>query len=195
MLVGHSMGGMTLLSLAAEYPEVLAERARGIALVATAASGLGGSRLDPLLARLMATPWFIRLFRGPLGPWLVRRTFGRTARREHRHLTREHFVACAPDARRGWLEAMGTMDLTAALDTIAVPTVVLSGSRDTLTPSKHADRMVAGIPGSRLVSYEGLGHQLQFEDPDAVVAEIRSLLAAAPAAEAASSTTPERPTG
>jgi pimeloyl-ACP methyl ester carboxylesterase len=198
VLVGHSMGGMTIMSLAKEHPEVLAERARGIALVATAASALGGSRADAVLVRLMAAPWFIRLFRSPLGPWLVRRTFGRTARPEHRRLTREHFVATAPDARQGWLEAMGTMDLTAALGTIAVPTVVLSGSRDTLTPPKHADRIVAGIPGSRLVSYEGLGHQLQYEAPDAVVAEIRSLLAAAPAAGVASttrSTTPVPPTG
>ncbi|MCU1487227.1 MAG: putative hydrolase [Actinomycetia bacterium] len=189
VLVGHSMGGMTIMSLAKEHPEVLAERARGIALVATAASALGGSRADAVLVRLMAAPWFIRLFRSPLGPWLVRRTFGRSARPEHRRLTREHFVATASDARQGWLEAMGTMDLTTALGTIAMPTVVLSGTRDTLTPPKHADRMVAGIPGSRLVSYEGLGHQLQYEAPDAVVAEIRSLLAAAPAAGAASSST------
>jgi pimeloyl-ACP methyl ester carboxylesterase len=194
VLVGHSMGGMTIMSLAREHPEVLAERARGIALVATAASGLGGSRLDPLLLRLMGSSWLLRLFRGPLGPWLVRRTFGRTARAEHRRQTRDHFVATDPAARVGWMEAMGSMDLTAALGTIAVPTVVLSGTRDTLTPPAHADRMVAGIPGSRLVSYEGLGHQLQYEAPDAVVAEIRTLLAAAPAAAGASSA-PASPSG
>lgn len=193
VLVGHSMGGMTILSLAQDHPQVLAARARGIALVATAAAGLGGSRFDPLLVRLLGSAWLLRLFRGPLGPWLVRRTFGRTARPEHRRQTRDHFVATDPAARVGWLEAMLTMDLTGALGTIAVPTVVLVGTRDTLTPPEHADRIVAGVPGSRLVTYEGLGHQLPYEAPDAVVAEIRTLLPPGPAPGGASPGPPSSP--
>lgn len=186
VLAGHSMGGMTIMSLAKEHPEVLAERARGLALVATAASGLGGSKLDAWAAALMAKPWFISLFRGPLGPLLVRRTVGKVAEREHLRLTRDLFVACQPDARRGWLEAMQTMDLGPSLASIDLPTVVLVGTLDRLTPPHLADALVAGIRGARLVRYDDLGHQLPLEAPDAVADEIRSLLAAAPAASASS---------
>jgi pimeloyl-ACP methyl ester carboxylesterase len=186
VLVGHSMGGMTIMSLAREHPEVLAERARGLALVSTAASGLGGSRLDATTAALMGKPWFISLFRGPLGPLLVRRTLGRHARREHVRLTRDMFVACTPDARTGWLAAMQAMDLGDALPSIALPTVVLVGTLDRLTVPRLADDLVAGIPGARLVRFDELGHQLPLEAPDAVAREITSLLGAAPAASAPS---------
>jgi pimeloyl-ACP methyl ester carboxylesterase len=184
VLVGHSMGGMTIMSLAVEAPEVIAERARGVALVATAASALGGQPGDRYLPKLMAAPWFLSLFRGPLGPWMVRRTFGKVATREHRRLSRDQFVACTPDARADFLTAMGDMDLTAGLASIAVPTVILVGTLDRLTPMKHADVMAAGIAGVRLVRYEGLGHQLPLEAPDEVTAEISSLLAGVPADEA-----------
>jgi pimeloyl-ACP methyl ester carboxylesterase len=176
VLVGHSMGGMTIMSLALERPEVLAGRAKAVALVATAPSSLGGSPLDRHLPRLMASRRFLSLFRGPLGPWLVRRTFGKVATAEHRRLTRDLFVACTPEARGDFLAAMGAMDLTAGLASIRVPTVVLVGTLDRLTPPEHADVMAAGIPGARLVRYEGRGHQLPLEAPDEVAQEIRNLL-------------------
>ncbi|MCU1375404.1 MAG: putative hydrolase [Actinomycetia bacterium] len=175
VLVGHSMGGMTIMSLATEQPEVLAERARGLVLVSTAASHMGGSRIDPIAAKLMASRWFIALFRSPLGPTLVRRTLGTVARREHRRLTRDRFVACTP-ARRGWFEAMGSMDLRACLPGITLPTVVMVGTLDRLTPPHHTDALVAAIPGARLVSLDELGHQLPLEAPDEVTSAIRSLL-------------------
>jgi pimeloyl-ACP methyl ester carboxylesterase len=176
VLVGHSMGGMTIMSLATEHPEVLAERARGLVLVSTAASSLGGSRTDPIAARLMGSRWFIALFRSPLGPTLVRRTLGTVARREHLRLTRDLFVACSPAARRGWFEAMGSMDLRACLPRITLPTVVMVGTLDRLTPPHHTDALVAAIPGARLVSLDELGHQLPLEAPDEVTSAIRSLL-------------------
>jgi pimeloyl-ACP methyl ester carboxylesterase len=106
----------------------------------------------------------------------VRRTFGKVATAEHRRLTRDLFVACTPEARGDFLAAMGAMDLTAGLASIRVPTVVLVGTLDRLTPPEHADVMAAGIPGARLVRYEGRGHQLPLEAPDEVAQEIRNLL-------------------
>jgi 3-oxoadipate enol-lactonase len=175
VLAGHSMGGMAILSLATEHPDVLAERARGLALVSTAASGLGGSRLDAFVARLLAARWFIALYRSALGPWLVRRTYGTVTRGEHLRLTRNLFVACTPAARRGWFEAMGPMDLRPCLPSITLPTVVMVGTLDRLTPPHHADALVAAIPGARLVSLDELGHQLPLEAPDEVGEVIRSL--------------------
>jgi non-heme chloroperoxidase len=176
VLAGHSMGGMAILSLATEHPEVLAERARGLALVSTAASGLGGGRLDAFVARLLASRWFIALYRSALGPWLVRRTYGTVTRRDHLRLTRNLFVACTPAARRGWFQAMGPMDLRPCLPTITLPTTVMVGTLDRLTPPHHSDALVAAIPGARLVSLDELGHQLPLEAPDEVGEVIRSLM-------------------
>jgi pimeloyl-ACP methyl ester carboxylesterase len=191
VLAGHSMGGMTIMSLATEHPEVLAERARGLVLVATAASGLSRGRLDRFAARLMASRWFIALYRSPLGPRLVRRTFGTVIRREHLRLTRDLFVACTPAARRQWFEAMGPMDLRPCLPAITLPTVVMVGTLDRLTPPHHSDALVAAIPGARLVSFDELGHQLPLEAAHEVAEAIRSLTCSmqpiSPAAEGAPS--------
>jgi pimeloyl-ACP methyl ester carboxylesterase len=176
VLVGHSMGGMTLLSLAKEHPDVLHDRARGLALVSTGAGGLGGTRLDAPAAALMAQDRFIALFRSPLGPLLVRRTLGRGARREHIRLTRDMFVSCTPEARRGWLAAMQSMDLRAVLASLDLPTVVVVGSMDRLTPPKLADELVGSIPGARLVTVPDRGHQLPMEAPDVVADAVASLL-------------------
>ena len=175
VLAGHSMGGMSILSLATHRPEVLAERAAALALVSTGAFGIGRTRNDELLGRLLDKRWFISLFRGPLGPYLVRRTVGRVARREHLRLTADMFAACDHDARRDFGTAMQAMDLRACLPAISLPTVVMVGTLDRLTPPHHADALVAAIPGARLVSLDGLGHQLPLEATEQVAETIRSL--------------------
>ena len=45
MLVGHSMGGMTIMALAEQRPELFAERVAGVALISTSAGEVGGAGL------------------------------------------------------------------------------------------------------------------------------------------------------
>lgn len=45
VLVGHSMGGMTIMALAEKHPELFEERVRGVALIGTAAGAVGGAGL------------------------------------------------------------------------------------------------------------------------------------------------------
>lgn len=175
VLGGHSMGGMTILSLVTEHPGVMAERVRGLALVSTGAGGMGPVRGAALMLRLLTAPWLTRLFRGRLGPLLVRRTVGRHARPEHLRLTADLFAACSTTARAGFAEAMFAMDLHACLPTIAVPTTVMVGTLDRLTPPPLADTLATAVPGARLIRLEGLGHQLPLEAPDRVAEEIRAL--------------------
>jgi pimeloyl-ACP methyl ester carboxylesterase len=67
---------------------------------------------------------------------------------------------------------MSVMDLLDGIATIAVPTTVLIGSRDRLTPPARAQRLIDTIPGARLVTLPDRGHMLPLEDPDAVTDEI-----------------------
>jgi pimeloyl-ACP methyl ester carboxylesterase len=60
---------------------------------------------------------------------------------------------------------------------IAVPTLIIAGDRDELTPAATAARMQAGIPGARLVVFPGHSHLVQVERPQAVHAAIDAFLA------------------
>lgn len=62
---------------------------------------------------------------------------------------------------------------------IDVPTTVISGGRDGMTPSRVAREMVAHVAHARLVQVAEATHVLPIEDPATVVAEIRATVAAA----------------
>ena len=174
VFAGHSMGGMTVMSLATHRPEVFAERAKAVVLVATAATatGLGGPASPELAAKLIGSSFTTRALKTRNGHLLVRSTFGTQPVRAHMELTRDIFADCDPGVRGGFVPAMATMDLLEGIATIDVPTTVMVGTRDTLTLPKKSDQMVATIPGARLVTLKGRGHMLPLEDPDAVTDEI-----------------------
>lgn len=176
VLAGHSMGGMTILSLATEEPELLRERAAAVALVSTGASGIAATPRERSFSRVLQHRAVELPFRSPLGPLLMRRTFGRHAPAEARRLMAELFASCDHDARRDFYAAMSTMDLRACLPTLDVATVVAVGSRDPLTPPPLSDALADAIPGARLVRFDGLGHQLPLEAPD----ELAELLGGLP---------------
>ncbi len=168
VLAGHSMGGMTIQSLAAHHPEVVDERVRAIVLAATAASGLGRGRGRGDLAgqRIIGAAALERAMRGRAGHALVRGTIGRDVRKAHLVVTRDLFVACPPAARSGLLAAMQTMDLRDGIAAIGVPTTVVVGTHDRLTPPARAADLVDAIPEAELVTLPGAGHQLPLEAPD-----------------------------
>jgi pimeloyl-ACP methyl ester carboxylesterase len=174
VLAGHSMGGMTIMSLATHHPEVLKAEARAIVLVATAATNAasGPVQAQQFAAALMGSPAVARVLRSSNGHRFVRGAFGTEALRAQVDLTRTLFADCDPPVRAGYLTAMSTMNLLEGIATIAMPTTVVVGSKDRLTPPSRARQMVATIPGARLVTLEGRGHMLPLEDPDTVTDEI-----------------------
>jgi non-heme chloroperoxidase len=174
VLAGHSMGGMTIMALAAHRPEVLAARARAIVLVATAAAdlGSGAAAAEWFAANLIASPAVSLALRSPAGHRLVRGVFGRDPVRAHMDLTRMLFAETTPQVRAGFLSSMSAMNLLEGIATIGIPTTVIVGSRDRLTSPDRADQMVRAITGARLVTLPGRGHMLPLEDADAVTEEI-----------------------
>jgi len=174
VLAGHSMGGMTIMSLATHRPDVLRERAKATVLVATAATSLGtGSAQGARVANaLVASPLVTRAMQSKNGHLFVRGAFGEKPVRSHMDLTRDLFGGCHGAVRGDFLRSMSAMDLLEGVATIDVPTTVMVGTRDALTLPKKADQIVATVPGARLVTLQDRGHMLPLEDPDAVTDEI-----------------------
>ena len=174
VLAGHSMGGMTIMSLATYRPEVLKERAKATVLVATAATNVGDrSPQGVQLARAMvASALVTRAMRARNGHLFVRGVFGVDPLRAHMDLTRELFAGCHGAVRGDFLVSLATVNLLEGIATMDVPTTVMVGSRDTLTLPKKADEIVSTVPGARLVTLKDRGHMLPLEDPDAVTDEI-----------------------
>jgi pimeloyl-ACP methyl ester carboxylesterase len=173
VLAGHSMGGMTVMSLATYRPNVLRARAKAAVLVATSATAVRAGLGSPELAgTVISSPLVTRAMQSRNGHLLVRSVFGTRPVRAHMELTRDIFAACDGSVRGDFAVSMGYMDMLEGIANIEVPTTVMVGTRDTLTVPKKANQMVAAIAGARLVTLKGRGHMLPLEDPDAVTDEI-----------------------
>jgi pimeloyl-ACP methyl ester carboxylesterase len=205
VLVGHSMGGMTVMALAADHPELFEAttgQVKAVALVDTSAArdqrdafGLRGP-----LATAFTKNWTTQLalmVADPARAEKARRSGTRISvavsrflnfgDKPDRRLTRftEAMSAATPAEVVGdfWL-TLDAHDKRAALATLgAVPTLVVVGDRDRLTPPAHARAIAAAVPGAKLVEVRGAGHVPMLEQPDVVNAALREL------AESAASTT------
>jgi len=69
-------------------------------------------------------------------------------------------------------------DVTGLLSSIDVPTLVVVGEEDAISPAKEMRAMADAIPGARFAEIKGAGHMSPLEDPAAVNAEIESFLGA-----------------
>jgi pimeloyl-ACP methyl ester carboxylesterase len=198
VLVGHSMGGMSIISLAQQHPELFGERIVGVALISTTAGGLDPGRiLFPML---------------PLG--LGGSVMGRAVRtldRGHRivDLARKwghaiadvvtdryafggevpgHYVEFVFDMLNetpfevvaDFYPAFATLNHFDHVEVLGkVPTAVICGSGDKITGVGHSRKLHARIPGSSLLECEGAGHMVILERHEEVNAELDDLLSLA----------------
>jgi non-heme chloroperoxidase len=176
VLAGHSMGGMTALAFAVHHPDVAAARLRALVLVATSSGALARIPMSAAIApALVASPALERLLGSRPGHVLVRGVHGRTAGRAALRASRDAFVATAPTVRSSHLRAVLAMDLREGSRAITVPTTVVVGSRDLVTPPSHARAIARTVPGARLVVVSGAGHMLPYEATE----EVADVIAAA----------------
>jgi non-heme chloroperoxidase len=166
VLAGHSMGGMTLQALGVGHPDVVAERVRALVLAGTAGFGVAAGPLAAPVRFVSGSRAGDRLMAGRLGPALSRGSVGRRPRQAHIVATRDAWLSQPADVRRRFLIALQAMDFRSGLAGVAVPTTVVVGSRDLMTPPRLGRALAATIPGARLVEVPGAGHMLPFEEPD-----------------------------
>ncbi|NPD05333.1 alpha/beta hydrolase [Nocardioides sp. zg-1308] len=199
VVVGHSMGGMSVVSLAQHYPELFGDKVVGAALIATTAGGLDPGRiLFPML---------------PLG------IGGRFVGRAVRTLDRGHRVV---DVARSWgravadvvtdryafgdddvpvayvefvmsmlnatpfavvadfYPAFATLDHFDHLEPLSrVPTSIICGTADKITSTGHSRKLHSKIPGSSLLECDGAGHMVVLERHKQVTAELDDLISLA----------------
>lgn len=183
VLVGHSMGGMTVLSHARQFPKAYPTRIVGVALIASAAEGVSRSPLGEILrnpvleAARFATryaPKTVHRTRGAaravIGPVLRAASYGDERISPSVVAFSERMMHDTPIATLvGFLHALEVHDETAALTTLAkVPTLIVCGDRDLLTPKESSERMADALPDCDLVVIGGAGHLVQLEQPGIV---------------------------
>ena len=198
VLGGHSMGGMTIMCLAAGHPDLFGHRVQGVALVDTSAGDLAPKahtrarrlqqRLTPAaLAIALARARFVERLRGFAPPGSAR----------HQKIVRELLYGSdATDAMvlRGaeivhassvrafvvFYGALGEHDKRAELAALArVPVELLVGESDKLTPVAHSRQLAEVLPDAVLHVEPRCGHMLPQERPGLVAASLRRLLSAA----------------
>ncbi|HUA29028.1 MAG TPA: alpha/beta hydrolase [Streptosporangiaceae bacterium] len=200
VLVGHSMGGMTIMALARLHPELFGTKIVGVALISTAAGGVDPTFWIPVLLRPIARHAAPPVLRGvsQAGPAaLVERA--RHAGGDLAFLGTRFVAFGDPDVSPtvvDFLErviratpvgivaefylALIRHDERASLGVLGqVPVTVVVGERDRVVPQDRADELAAEIPGADLVRVPGAGHAVILEQPELVNDAIRSLLAEA----------------
>jgi len=91
---------------------------------------------------------------------------------------RERILASSPQGIANALHGLAARaDSRETLPTITVPTLVLVGAEDVLTPPGEAAMMAAAIPRARLDVIPGAGHLANIENPGAANAALRAFLA------------------
>jgi pimeloyl-ACP methyl ester carboxylesterase len=183
VLVGHSMGGMTVLAHARQYPQRYPNRIVGVALISTAAEGVSRSPLGEVLknpvleaARLAVryAPKTVHRTRGAassvIGPVLRAASYGDEKISRSVVAFSEKMMHETPISTLvGFLHALEVHDETEGLLVLAkVPTLIVCGDHDLLTPKEYSEAMAAALPKSELVVVGGAGHLVQLEQPEIV---------------------------
>jgi len=195
ILVGHSMGGMTIMALAAEHSDLFGGQVKGVALLDTSARrpedhtfGLRGplatvflKQWTSSLALMVSEPEKAERARrsgSGISVWLS--GFLNLHRKSDKRLAR--FTEAMSAATKAqvvgdfWVD-LDVHDKLKALETLAeVPTLVVVGTADRLTPVSDSRVIAAAVPGCRLLELDRAGHCAMLERPEAVNAALLDLV-------------------
>ena len=179
ILVGHSIGGMIVQQL-------LAKRPRIASAVVLAQTSPAFGRPDGDWQKSFIDARLGPLDRGEtlasLAPSLVKELVGDDPDLSGMELARDCMASVPETTYRATMLALMGFDLRNALKNIAVPTLVLSGSKDNNAPAPMMAKMATYIPSAKYVELEGVGHLANLERPMAFNAALDHFLKASVAA-------------
>ncbi|MFI7402677.1 alpha/beta fold hydrolase [Streptomyces sp. NPDC049541] len=204
VLVGHSMGGMTVMALADQYPELIRERVVAVAFVGTSSGRLGEVNFGLPVAGVNAVRRVLPGVLKALGQQAALVEKGRRATadlfagiiKRYSFASRDVDPAVARFAERmiegtpidvvaEFYPAFTEHDKTEALVHFAdLPVLVLAGIGDLVTPSEHSEAIADLLPDAELVLVPDAGHLVMLEHPEVVTDRLADLLTRAGAVPA-----------
>ncbi|MFH9961515.1 alpha/beta fold hydrolase [Streptomyces mirabilis] len=196
VLVGHSMGGMTVMALADRYPDLVRERVVAVALVGTSSGRLGEVNFGLPVAGVNAVRRVLPGVLKALGQQAALVERGRRATadlfagiiKRYSFASRdvdpaivrfaERMIEGTPiDVVAEFYPAFTAHDKTEALAYFAeLPVLVLAGVGDMVTPSEHSEAIADLLPDAELVLVPDAGHLVMLEHPEVVIDRLADLL-------------------
>ena len=164
VFVGHSMGSAIALSLALDHPE----HVLGLGLV-----GAG--------ARLHVSPTLLESTSSQMTyqnaiDLIVSRSFGDQTSKQLVALAALRMAETRYSVLHGDLLACDVFDVTNRLTEIDLPTLVICGNQDKMTPKRYSQFLVDGISGAQIVIIPDAGHMVMLEKPKTVADALLNFL-------------------
>lgn len=196
VLVGHSMGGMTMASLAGLDRELVERRVIAAAFVSTSPGGiplaLGGIRGEiarsvfhrfgiPVFGRLSkrqdVIDGMLRTAREIELAFTERFSFGSSVPASIVALTADMIFTTPLDVMTEFVATFDGYDKRSSLRAFArIETLVFNGVDDVLTPPEHSELLVRGIPGAEHVLVRDAGHIIMLEHPELLNEQLLGLI-------------------
>jgi pimeloyl-ACP methyl ester carboxylesterase len=176
IMIGHSMGGMTIMRLAQSRPELFGSQILGVALFSTSAGelldhspirGIPGRTFhrvaEPVMAGLNRIPELVahgRRAGSDLGYVVTRRlAFGPEVPTSYVDFASEMLAQIPLEVVADYYPAFAELDEFRALEILStVPTVVVGGVNDVITPIEHTARIIDLLPKAEAIRVENCGH-------------------------------------
>ena len=162
IVLGFSMGGAVAQVMALHHPA----RVVGLILLATSTN----LTVDPALMDGLQTDYDDTL------KTLIDRQWAEDAGEQVKRLSLRRVQETDPAVLRGDYQAVSAFDVRDRLGQIRVPTLILGGTADRMTPLAESEYLQEHIAGSRLVTIDGGGHLMALEQPQPVADAIQAWL-------------------
>lgn len=195
VLVGHSLGGMTIMALAEQSPDWFGERIAGVALISSSAAGLNAEtlglpglpgrfvhRVTPaVVATLARAPRLVETGRRASSEFAIaltrRLAFGRSVPEEVVDFTDEMLAGTPFDVVADFFPGFDVHDKRDALPVLrGLPCVVVCGSLDAITPIETCRSITDVVPSATFVEVAGAGHMVILERPTEVTDALLDLV-------------------
>jgi pimeloyl-ACP methyl ester carboxylesterase len=164
VLVGHSMGGAISMTIALDEKDRMA----GLILVGTG----GRLRVLPMILEMTADSQKLSEAADLVNSY----AFGPQAPPRLVELARVRMAETRPHVLHGDFQACDGFDVLSRLNEVTLPTQVICGEEDRLTPVKYSNFMAETIPDARIETIEGAGHMVMLEKAGNVAAIMKRFL-------------------
>lgn len=185
VLIGHSMGGMTSLTLTLRHPELVERMILVCPTISGKLSMFINMFVSPVtfLERFYVANWLIAL----LEPYFLRitdRLMRPASFADRTHITEDEYTMLRADARRAGqgrvraecYRAMLENDLRSKLSQIDKPALVIWGMEDNTVPLRDASVVATEMPDADLRVIPNAGHWPQFETRDLTRRYVRAFM-------------------